>query len=146
MILFLFFFTSLIFLMLYYYPYFDLFTVWIKNNGVYISIIIFISSIFLSWYRKKNYYHPTILKNNMNTVIEKNTNRKVRKNVSNSLKNLVASSQKWKCGDCGQLLDFTYDIHHKIPLCKGGTNDMNNLIVLCRLCHSRKSILELNNK
>ena len=142
MILFLFFFSSLIFLMLYYYPYFDLFSIWIKNNGVYISIIIFLGSIFFSWLKKKNYYNPTILKNNTNAQIHiKNTNLKVRRNVSNSLKKMVASVQKWKCGDCGQLLDFTYEISQIKPFSKGGTNDINNLIALCRLCHGIKSIL-----
>jgi 5-methylcytosine-specific restriction protein A len=146
MILFLLFFGSLIFLMLYYYPYFDLISMWIKNNGVYISIIIFLGSIFLSWLKKKNYYNPTIFKN-MN--ISPNNNimkQKVRRNVSNSLKKIVASSQKWKCGDCEQLLDYTYEIDHKIPLFKGGNNEISNLLALCRLCHGRKTILELNNK
>lgn len=146
MILFLFFFGSLIFLMLYFYPYFDFLSMWIKNNGVYISIIIFLGSIFLSWYKKKNYYNPMILKNPKINEDKNNIKPKVRKNVSNSLKKLVASSQKWKCGDCGQLLDYTYEIDRKIPLFKGGNNDINNFIALCRLCHGRKTILELSNK
>jgi hypothetical protein len=144
MIRFLLFFGSLIFLMLYYYPYFDLIAIWIKNNGLYISIIIFLGSIFLSWYNKKNYYDPMFFKDIIKP--QNSSKQKSRKNVNNRLKQVVSSSQKWKCGDCGQLLDYTYEIYHKIPLAKGGNNDLNNLIALCRLCHSRKTILELNNK
>ena len=145
----------LIFIMLYFYPYFDLISMWIKRNGVYISIFIFMGSIFLSWFKKKNYYNPDILKNtktvmnniNTKTVMNNiNTKTKNRRNVSNSMKKIVASLQKWKCGDCANLLDFTYEIDHKIPLFKGGLNSRDNLIALCRLCHGRKTILEINNK
>ena len=31
----------------------------------------------------------------------------------------------------------TEQIHHKLPLSEGGTHDRNNLIALCRPCHSR---------
>ena len=155
MILFLLFFGSLIFIMLYFYPYFDLVSMWIKKNGVYISISIFLGSIFLSWFKRKNYYNPDILKNtetvmnniNTETVMNNiNTKTKNRRNVSNSMKKIVASQQKWKCGDCANLLDYTYEIDHKIPLFKGGLNSRDNLIALCRLCHGRKTILEINNK
>ena len=164
MILFLLFLGSLIFIMLYFYPYFDLVSMWIKKNGVYISISIFLGSIFLSWFKRKNYYNPDILKNtetvmnnintetvmnniNTKTVMNNiNTKTKNRRNVSNSMKKIVASLQKWKCGDCANLLDFTYEIDHKIPLFKGGLNSRDNLIALCRLCHGRKTILEINNK
>ena len=29
------------------------------------------------------------------------------------------------------------EVHHKIPLSEGGTHDRNNLIALCKSCHSR---------
>lgn len=31
----------------------------------------------------------------------------------------------------------TEQIHHKIPLSRGGTHDKDNLIALCRECHAR---------
>ena len=31
----------------------------------------------------------------------------------------------------------TEQIHHKLPLSQGGTNDVSNLMALCRSCHSR---------
>jgi 5-methylcytosine-specific restriction endonuclease McrA len=119
---------------------------WIKKNGVYISISIFLGSIFLSWFKRKNYYNPDILKNTETVMNNINTKTKNRRNVSNSMKKIVASQQKWKCGDCANLLDYTYEIDHKIPLFKGGLNSRDNLIALCRLCHGRKTILEINNK
>lgn len=32
---------------------------------------------------------------------------------------------------------MTEEIHHKIPLANGGSHDRNNLIALCKECHSR---------
>lgn len=29
------------------------------------------------------------------------------------------------------------EVHHKIPLSEGGTHDRNNLIALCKRCHSK---------
>jgi 5-methylcytosine-specific restriction endonuclease McrA len=39
-------------------------------------------------------------------------------------------------------MDYTYEIDHHIPLFKGGSNDISNLIALCRNCHGKKTILE----
>lgn len=39
-----------------------------------------------------------------------------------------------RCGDAGVPLD----VHHIISLSKGGTNDIDNLQVLCRKCHSEE--------
>ena len=78
-----------------------------------------------------------------------NKNSKVKdlhkRNVTSLTKKMVASNQKWKCGTCGQTLDFTYEIDHHIPLFKGGTNDVSNLIALCRNCHGKKTLIENNN-
>ena len=82
--------------------------------------------------------------------IKKNNNIKTKeeihkRNVSSLTKKMVASNQKWKCGTCRQTLDFTYEIDHHIPLFKGGSNDVSNLIALCRNCHGKKTLLENNN-
>lgn len=37
-----------------------------------------------------------------------------------------------KCGSCNNI-----DVHHKIPLSKGGTNNIQNLIPLCHECHEK---------
>jgi 5-methylcytosine-specific restriction protein A len=108
----------------------------IKGKSVYISAIVFISTIIYSWIMKK----PSLYKNNynFNTIPTKKTMR----NVSPLTKKIVASNQKWLCGNCKKMLDFTYEIDHKVPLFQGGSNDYNNLIALCRDCHGRKTILE----
>ena len=31
----------------------------------------------------------------------------------------------------------TEEIHHKLPLSKGGTHDRENLVALCKECHAR---------
>lgn len=34
-----------------------------------------------------------------------------------------------------------HEIDHKIPLCRGGTNDIDNLVLTCRPCNTKKSWL-----
>lgn len=81
---------------------------------------------------------------NENFNIKKNC--KIHKrNVSSLTKKMVASNQEWKCGSCNQTLDYTYEIDHHIPLFKGGSNEISNLIALCRNCHGKKTLLENNN-
>ena len=79
-----------------------------------------------------------ILKNEKNCKIHK-------RNVSSLTKKIVASNQQWKCGSCNKTLDYTYEIDHHIPLFKGGSNEVSNLIALCRNCHGKKTLLENNN-
>lgn len=38
------------------------------------------------------------------------------------------------CQICGSP---TQEIHHRIPLSEGGTNDWENLMALCKSCHAR---------
>lgn len=76
--------------------------------------------------------------NNQKSFSSKNIKNK--RNVSESKKKFVAASQQWKCNDCNNLLDATYEIDHKIPLYKGGNNEINNLSALCRNCHGKKTL------
>jgi hypothetical protein len=69
----------------------------------------------------------------------KNANNR---SVSGTKKKYVASQQDWKCGHCGNQLDYTYEVDHKIRLEHGGGNDVNNLVALCRSCHGKKTVLE----
>jgi hypothetical protein len=73
---------------------------------------------------------------------EKNCKIMHKRNVSSLTKKMVASNQEWKCGSCNQMLDYTYEIDHHIPLFKGGSNEVSNLIALCRNCHGKKTLLE----
>ena len=65
-----------------------------------------------------------------------------KRSVSETKKKYVASSQEWKCGNCKQQLDHTFEIDHKLRLEYGGGNDVQNLIALCRNCHGRKTASE----
>jgi hypothetical protein len=136
MIRFLLFFGSFLFLLIHYYTYFDKLAMFIKEKSVYISVIIFISTIFYSWMMKK----PKIYNNTYNNI--KLPIKKPIRHVTPLSKKIVASNQKWLCGNCKRTLDFTYEIDHIVPLFKGGSNEYNNLIALCRECHGRKTILE----
>lgn len=65
-----------------------------------------------------------------------------KRSVSETKKKYVAANQDWKCGNCKEQLDHTYEIDHKLRLEYGGSNDVNNLIALCRNCHGRKTASE----
>ena len=85
--------------------------------------------------RKKWWEDPT-----KRTKFKKTQLRK----VSESTKKIVASNQQWRCLMCRNLLDYSYEIDHNVPLFAGGTNTISNLHALCRNCHGKKTILERN--
>ena len=70
--------------------------------------------------------------------------KQIRK-VSESTKKMVASNQQWRCFMCHNLLDYSYEIDHNVPLFAGGTNHISNLHALCRNCHGKKTIMEKVN-
>jgi hypothetical protein len=84
------------------------------------------------------------LKNEKNNNDNKKNCKIHKRNVSSLTKKMVASNQEWKCGSCKQILDYTYEIDHHVPLFKGGSNELTNLIALCRNCHGKKTLLENN--
>ena len=63
-----------------------------------------------------------------------------KRKVTPLTKKIVASNQKWVCGHCKELLDYTYEVDHIIPLFRGGSNQLNNLQALCRNCHGKKTL------
>jgi 5-methylcytosine-specific restriction endonuclease McrA len=65
-----------------------------------------------------------------------------KRSVSETKKKFVASSQNWKCGDCGNQLTAWFEVDHKIRLEYGGDNHINNLVALCRECHGKKTTIE----
>ena len=65
-----------------------------------------------------------------------------KRSVSETKKKYIASSQDWKCGNCRNQLDHTFEIDHKVRLEYGGGNDVQNLIALCRNCHGKKTASE----
>lgn len=84
-------------------------------------------------------YKNTVSSNNTLSSNNNNTSNQKR-NVTNLQKKVVASNQEWKCGKCNTILDASYEVDHITPLYKGGNNENNNLMALCRNCHGKKTI------
>lgn len=91
---------------------------------------------------EKDVYKTVGIPANVLFNLDKKVKKKHKRNVSELSKKIVASRQKWRCKKCKELLDFTYEIDHIIPLYKGGSNELGNLRALCRGCHGRKSLME----
>ena len=68
--------------------------------------------------------------------------RATKRSVSETKKKFVASKQNWRCGDCGEQLSAWYEVDHKMRLEYGGSNQIDNLVALCRECHGRKTTIE----
>lgn len=89
--------------------------------------------------------YDTILGNVKNNTIRQNIVNNSSRNVNNTMKKYVASNQQWKCNMCNNLLDYSYEIDHIVPLYKNGNNNINNLQALCRNCHGKKTIIDRLN-
>jgi hypothetical protein len=67
---------------------------------------------------------------------------KNKRSVSETKKKYVASMQNWKCGECQKQLPAWFEVDHTIRLDNGGTNEISNLVALCRDCHGKKTAME----
>ena len=67
--------------------------------------------------------------------------RATKRSVSETKKKYVASQQGWKCGHCKEQLNAWYEVDHKLELEHGGSNEVANLVALCRECHGRKTAM-----
>ena len=65
-----------------------------------------------------------------------------KRSVSETKKKYVASMQDWKCGDCNNKLTAWFEVDHKTRLEYGGSNEVQNLVALCRNCHGKKTAFE----
>lgn len=65
-----------------------------------------------------------------------------KRSVSETKKKFVASQQGWKCGNCSKQLTAWFEVDHKIRLEHGGSNEVSNLVALCRECHGEKTTME----
>jgi len=50
----------------------------------------------------------------------------------------LKEARNWTCEKCG-LKTFELEVHHIIPKCRGGTNKIKNLMVLCKKCHKKET-------
>jgi len=93
------------------------------------------------------YNYPVIPMPNSNHTVSENRmlqsgKKATKRSVSETKKKYVASSQDWKCGDCGCKLPAWFEVDHKIRLEHGGSNHIDNLVALCRDCHGKKTAIE----
>ena len=58
---------------------------------------------------------------------------------------LVIARDDSKCRDCGRVFDAhwdtiggSFDIHHVIKRSDGGSDDLENLLLVCRDCHTER--------
>ena len=58
------------------------------------------------------------------------------------LANVLVNIKLSKCYLCNKQ---AHHRHHVIPLCRGGRNDISNIVPLCVKCHKKFSINRLNN-
>ena len=68
--------------------------------------------------------------------------KSTKRSVSETKKKYVASQQGWKCGDCKTQLNAWFEVDHIKRLEHGGTNEITNLVALCRDCHGKKTAME----
>jgi len=68
--------------------------------------------------------------------------KSTKRSVSETKKKYVASNQNWKCGDCKEQLKAWFEVDHIKRLDQGGSNDVDNLVALCRNCHGKKTSME----
>jgi hypothetical protein len=70
------------------------------------------------------------------------SSRTHKRSVSETKKKYIASQQNWKCNHCKQQLTAWFEVDHIQRLDQGGTNDVQNLVALCRNCHGEKTSME----
>ena len=87
-------------------------------------------------------FKPTPVPESFEPVTMTGGKKATKRSVSETKKKFVASSQNWKCGDCEEQLSAWYEVDHKIRLEYGGSNNIDNLVALCRDCHGRKTTIE----
>ena len=66
--------------------------------------------------------------------------------VSETKKKFVAANQNWMCGECNTQLPAWFEVDHVIALHNGGSNELNNLVALCRNCHGKKTAMDRLDK
>jgi hypothetical protein len=90
------------------------------------------------------YIKPQIKRmlNSGNHNINNSNNNNIKRSVSETKKKYVASQQNWTCKMCKKQLPAWFEVDHKIRLDSGGSNNVDNLVALCRDCHGKKTSME----
>ena len=80
----------------------------------------------------------------MNFALHVRRKKPQRRRISPYLRKKVLMKSDGHCWYCGIVLNTnTYQIDHIHPVCKGGTNDLDNLAPACRRCNRLKRQLSL---
>ena len=75
----------------------------------------------------------TEFKNNLiNKKVERNDHKKEDRDA-------ILKRFNSKCNECDEQIDGRFEIDHIKPIAQGGTNDEDNLQVLCRSCHKKQN-------
>jgi hypothetical protein len=82
------------------------------------------------------------LSSNQEQRIMTSGNNSTARSVSGTKKKWIAAQQGWKCNDCQTQLDAWFEVDHKVRLADGGSNNVDNLVALCRNCHGKKTTIE----
>ena len=103
------------------------------------------NSMFSKEVYSNNFYgqNPNNTNNNLQEKRILNSGKaSTKRSVSETKKKYVASQQNWKCGNCHEQLSAWFEVDHKVRLERGGSNEVNNLVALCRECHGEKTAME----
>ena len=90
--------------------------------------------------KKSSNFAQMILNTQVNNTNKEVSSQQHKRSVSETKKKYVASSQNWTCKKCHEKLEATFEVDHVIELQDGGTNDIDNLVALCRNCHGKKGM------
>ena len=72
-------------------------------------------------------------------VQEKKIEKCKRKSFTARDRQRIYRKTKGHCYLCGEFIDFdSFEIEHRIPLAKGGTNELSNLYCACHCCNTIK--------
>jgi hypothetical protein len=89
------------------------------------------TALLKNWY-ENNLHRYRIYVHNRNARLKGNGGTHTTEEIDE-----LFDGQRGLCFYCGQLLrDFHID--HKIPVSRGGSNDISNIVISCALCNRRK--------
>ena len=89
--------------------------------------------------KKMAYFRVYVVMENGELVKENSIVLK-RKRFSLTERKQIYQKTKGHCYLCGEFVDFdVFEIEHKMPLAKGGTNDLSNVYCSCHCCNSMKN-------
>ncbi|MDL2271251.1 HNH endonuclease, partial [Methanobrevibacter sp. OttesenSCG-928-I08] len=80
------------------------------------------------------------IQNKMKLYDDEKSEKNQRKNIPPGIRHDVLVKYDYRCAECGTSKENAeLEIDHIIPVAKGGSNDIDNLQVLCRDCNRGKS-------